>query len=260
MSSSSPAATSAHRGRLADRVIIVTGAAGGIGKVFAHRLAAEGAKVVLCDLTDSQPVVDEIASAGGQALGRITDVTSREAVEALVAAAAERFGTVHGLVNNAARTGMGSHPFTEISSDEWDRVMAVNTRGPFECARAVVPHFRRQGYGKIVNIVSGTLFKGNAGMMPYISSKGALVAMTRVMARELGADNVCVNAVAPGATQTERFGEEQTALRAGTVRSRCLQRHETPEDLVGAIVFLCSGESDFITGQTLVVDGGAVFN
>jgi NAD(P)-dependent dehydrogenase (short-subunit alcohol dehydrogenase family) len=248
------------QGRLADRVIVVTGAGQGIGKVYAHGLAAAGAKLALCDLRDPADVAGEIESAGGEALSRACDITSPDAVRAFVEATAARFGTVHGLVNNAAMfTVLSSKKFWEIDSAEWDRVMAVNTRGSFECAKAVVPYLRKQKYGKIVNVASGTLFKGSPGMLHYVASKGAVVAMTRVMARELGEDNICVNAIAPGFTESEMAGEH--AKRSGpTVQSRCFKRPETPEDLVGTVVFLCSGESDFITGQTILVDGGSVLH
>jgi NAD(P)-dependent dehydrogenase (short-subunit alcohol dehydrogenase family) len=248
-------------GRLAERVIMVTGAGQGIGKAYAQALAAEGALVSLCDLRDPQPVVREIEAGGGKAFSRAADITDANAVKAFVDATVERFGTVHGLVNNAALfTALPSRPFTEIPSEEWDKVMAVNTRGSFECARAVVPHMRKQKYGKIVNIASGTLFKGSTGMMHYVASKGAVVAMTRVMARELGADNICVNAIAPGFTESEFVGEESIQRSGATVASRCFKRPEKPEDIVGAAVFLCSAESDFITGQTLLVDGGSVLH
>jgi NAD(P)-dependent dehydrogenase (short-subunit alcohol dehydrogenase family) len=247
-------------GRLAGRVIVVTGAGQGIGKVYARGLAAEGALLVLTDLTDPTVVVAEIEGAGGTAFSRAADVTDARTVAALVAAAEERFGAVHALVNNAGiYTALASKPFYEIESPEWDRVMAVNARGSFECAKAVVPIMRRQQYGKIVNVASGTLFKGSPGLMHYVASKGAVVAMTRAMARELGPFNVCVNAIAPGFTESEMAGEH--AKRSGpTVESRCFKRPETPEDLVGTVVFLCSAESDFITGQTIVVDGGSVFH
>jgi NAD(P)-dependent dehydrogenase (short-subunit alcohol dehydrogenase family) len=250
----------ARSARLADRVIVVTGAGQGIGKVYARALAAHGAKLVLCDVTDPHGVVEEIEREGGEALSRAADVTSPGAVRALVDAAVERFGTIHGLVNNAGLyTALTKKPFEEIESDEWDRVMAVNARGTFECVKAVAPIMRRQKYGRIVNIASGTLFKGSTGLLHYVASKGAVVAMTRVLARELGDDNIGVNAVAPGFTESEMAGEHARGS-APTVASRCFKRAETPDDIVGAIVFLCSAESDFITGQTLVVDGGSVFN
>lgn len=256
----SPLVERTTRGRLADRVIIVTGAGQGIGKVYARGLAAEGAKLVLCDLTDPAAVAQQIVSEGGDAISRAADITDTAAVNALVAAAQERFGAIHGLVNNAAIfTVLSPKPFYEISSSEWDKVMQVNTRGSFECAKAVVPIMRRQKYGKIVNVASGTLFKGSPGMMHYVASKGAVVAMTRVMARELGADNICVNAIAPGFTESEMAGEHAKRSQP-TVDSRCFKRPETPEDLVGTVVFLCSADSDFITGQTILVDGGSVLH
>jgi NAD(P)-dependent dehydrogenase (short-subunit alcohol dehydrogenase family) len=181
-------------------------------------------------------------------------------VQALVDAAIARFGTVHGLVNNAAIfTVLARKPFYEIDSAEWDRVMQVNTRGSFECAKAVVPAMRAQKYGKIVNVASGTLFKGSTGMMHYVASKGAVVAMTRVMARELGNDGICVNTIAPGFTESEMAGEH-AKYSGPTVDSRCFKRPETPEDLVGTLIYLCAAESDFVTGQTIVVDGGSVLH
>jgi NAD(P)-dependent dehydrogenase (short-subunit alcohol dehydrogenase family) len=250
----------AARGRLAGRVIIVTGAGQGIGKVYALGLAAEGAQIVATDIYDPAPVVQAIVEAGGSAISRAADVTDPVAVAAVVAAAVERFGTVHGLVNNAAIFSvLQRKPFYEIDSNEWDRVMQVNTRGSFECAKAVVPIMRAQKYGKIVNVASGTLFKGSTGMMHYVASKGAVVAMTRVMARELGADGICVNTIAPGFTESEMAGEHAKYSQP-TIDSRCFKRPETPDDLVGTIVFLCSAESDFITGQAIVVDGGSVLH
>jgi NAD(P)-dependent dehydrogenase (short-subunit alcohol dehydrogenase family) len=248
------------RGRLADRVIIVTGAGQGIGKVYAHGLAAEGATLVLTDLFDPSAVAAEILAAGGSAVSVPADITDAAAVETVVHTAETEFGAVHGLINNAGIfTALTRKPFYQISSGEWDRVMQINTRGSFECAKAVFPIMQRQRYGKIVNVASGTLFKGSTGMMHYVASKGAVVAMTRVMAREVGEFNICVNAIAPGFTESEMAGEHAKYSQP-TVESRCFKRPETPEDLVGTVVFLCSAESDFITGQTIVVDGGSVLH
>lgn len=248
--------------RLAGRVAIVTGAAQGIGAVYARALAAEGARVSLCDLQSSEEVAREIRAAGGEAIVAQTDVTDARAVGEFVAATERRFGTVHVLVNNAAAFAkLGLKSFMEISSAEWDMVMAVNTRGTFECVKAVVPIMRRQRYGKIVNIASGTVFKGSPMLMHYVASKGAVIAMTRTMARELGPDNICVNAIAPGLTMSEGVKEMYTYERAqSTVDTRCFKRPEEPEDLAGTVVFLASAESDFITGQTIVVDGGSVMH
>jgi NAD(P)-dependent dehydrogenase (short-subunit alcohol dehydrogenase family) len=254
--------------RLAGRVAIVTGAAQGIGAAYARALADEGAAVSLCDLESPEAVAAEIRASGGDAVGRIADVTDAGSVCDLVRETERRYGSVHVLVNNAALFGtLRLAPFMEISSEEWDRVMAVNTRGPFECVKAVVPAMRRQHYGKIVNIASGTVFKGTTHLMHYVASKGAIVAMTRVMARELGSDGICVNCVAPGLTMSEnvkqmygRQSEYGQMHGAGTVASRCFKREEVPEDITGTVVFLASAESDFITGQTILVDGGSVLH
>jgi NAD(P)-dependent dehydrogenase (short-subunit alcohol dehydrogenase family) len=246
-------------GRLDDRSIIVTGAAQGIGAVYAKALAAEGARLSLCDLTEPRSVAEEIRAAGGTVLSMVTDVTSPAAVAALVKATVDAYGTVHALVNNAAMFGsLALKPFMEIESAEWDRVMAVNARGVFECVKAVVPVMREQKYGKIINIASGTVFKGTTHLMHYVASKGAVIAMTRVMARELGNDNILVNCIAPGLTVSAAVQNNYT--RAGidaTTASRALKRDEEPEDLIGSVIFFASAESDFITGQTLVVDGGS---
>jgi NAD(P)-dependent dehydrogenase (short-subunit alcohol dehydrogenase family) len=251
-------------GRLAGRAIVLTGAAQGIGAAYAKALAKEGAALSLCDIVDPKAVVTEINDGGGRAIGSVTDVTDAQSVADLAAKTDAAFGGIHVLVNNAALFGtLVRKRFTEISSAEWDRVMAVNTRGPFECAKAVLPVMRRQGYGKIINIASGTVFKGQTHLLHYISSKGAIVAMTRALARELGEERIAVNCIAPGLTMSEnvqvQMGGEQGAIQR-TVDTRCFKREETPEDLTGALIFLASAESDFMTGQTLVVDGGSVMH
>jgi NAD(P)-dependent dehydrogenase (short-subunit alcohol dehydrogenase family) len=249
-------------GRLDERSIIVTGAAQGIGATYAKALAAEGARVTVCDLQDPRGVADEIRAAGGQAISMVTDVTSPAAVAAMVKGTIEAYGTVHGLVNNAALFGsLKLQPFMEIDSDEWDEVMAVNTRGVFECVKAVVPTMRAQKYGKIVNIASGTLFKGTPHLLHYVASKGAVVAMTRVMARELGADNILVNCIAPGLTVSPAVRASYSVKEIEANKAtRALKREEEPEDIVGALIWFASAESDFITGQTLLVDGGSVMH
>lgn len=245
--------------RLSGRVVMVTGVRQGIGKTYAKALAAEGAALVLCDVTNPEELAGELRNGGASVLSRAADITSPAAVKALVDGATAEFGAIDALVNNAALfTALTPMPFENITSDDWDRVMAVNVRGSFECAKAVVPLMRRKKYGKIVNIASGTVFKGSQGLMHYVASKGAVIAMTRVMARELGGDNICVNAIAPGNTQAE--GAEISPRAAATIAGRCIARPESPTDIAGAVVFFCSAESDFITGQTLVVDGGSAFN
>jgi NAD(P)-dependent dehydrogenase (short-subunit alcohol dehydrogenase family) len=250
--------------RLSGVSAIVTGAApGGIGAVYAKALAAEGAKLSLCDVEPVEATVAAIKETGGTAIGRLCDVTDPRSVAALVRATDEAFGGVQVLVNNAALFGkISQKPLMEIPSEEWDRVMAVNTRGPFECVKAVVPVMRRQNYGKIINIASGTVFKGTPNMLHYVSSKGAVVAMTRAMARELGELGIRVNAIAPGLTLSEvvKGRNDYGAMRSVNVQSRCLKREEEPDDLVGTVVFLASHDSDFMTGQTMLVDGGSAMH
>jgi NAD(P)-dependent dehydrogenase (short-subunit alcohol dehydrogenase family) len=248
--------------RLSGRVVIVTGAAQGIGAVYAKGLAAEGARVSLCDLDEPQATVEAIKRGGGEALGMAADVTSPEAVEAFVRRTESSFGTVHVLVNNAAMFGsVTPKPYYEITSQEWDRMMAVNTRGVFECIKAVAPIMRRQHYGKIINISSGTTFKGTPNLLHYVASKGAVIAMTRVLAREMGDDGIAVNCIAPGLTMSEAVkGRGHSFNAQGNIASRCFKREQVPEDLVGTMVFLASADSDFMTGQTIVVDGGSALN
>ena len=174
----------------------------------------------------------------------------------------EAFGGVHVLVNNAAFMGTSSKPFMDITSDEWDRIMTVNARGTFECSKAVVPLMRTHGYGKIVNVASGMVFKGSPNLLHYVASKGAIVAMTRVMARELGADGIGVNCIAPGLIMTDgaKLVTQDPGQIAFAVNSRSFKREQLPDDLVGTLLFLASSDSDFITGQTIVVDGGSAMH
>lgn len=250
-------------GRLSGRVAIVTGAAQGIGAAYARGLAAEGAKVSICDLNSGDGVVRAIREAGGEAIAQRCDVSDPNAVAKLIRSTDEAFGGIHVLVNNAALAArLVFKPMEELGSEEWDRTFAVNVRGAFECVKAALPVMRRQGYGKIVNITSGTVFKGVTHMLHYVSTKGAIVAMTRSMANELGKDGIRCNAIAPGLTSTEYLKSRNDIAEAlvTMAKSRALAREEVPEDLVGACVFLASAESDFITGQTLVVDGGQVMH
>ena len=249
--------------RLTGTAVIVTGAAQGIGAAYAKALAAEGAKVMLCDIDAPDQVVQEIREARGEAIGQVCDVTDAKSVAALVRATEQKFGGVQVLVNNAALFGkIAMRPFMEITSEEWDRVMTVNTRGSFECVKAVFPVMKRQGYGKIINIASGTVFKGTPLMAHYVSSKGAIVGMTRALARELGDHGIRINALAPGLTLSEvvKGRNDYGALRTANVASRSLKREEEPSDLIGAMIFLASHDSDFMTGQTMVVDGGSAMH
>ena len=250
--------------RLKGKVAIVTGAAQGIGAEYARALAAEGAAVALADVADPQPVAEQIKAAGGQALARVTDVSDANTVTELVHLCAREFGRVDILVNNAGIFGsLALQPFEQIDSREFDAVMRVNVRGIFECSRAVAPLMRKQGYGKIINIASGTVFKGTPMLLHYVASKGAVVAMTRCLARELGGDGVRVNCLAPGLTMSESVLNNPAwteNIIASNMASRALKREAVPEDMVGTLLFLCSAESDFITGQTIVVDGGSVMH
>lgn len=248
---------------LEGRSIIITGAAQGIGATFARALALQGASIGIIDVRSPDETVAAIRSGGARAIGTMGDVTNGRSVRQFVESVREAFGGVQGLVNNAALfADLPKRPLTEVSSEEFDRVMQVNVRGAFECAKAVVPVMEKQGYGKIVNITSGTVFKGQVMMLPYVTSKGALIAMARCLAREFGHAGVRANCLAPGFTLSEGVLQQDEWLRAGqaTVASRCLRRDQTPEDLVGALVYLLSASSDFMTGQTMVVDGGSVMH
>ena len=250
--------------RLSGRVAIVTGAAQGIGARYAAALAAAGAAVVCGDVVDAAGVVQRIREAGGRALALHADVTSAASMQALVTATVEAFGRIDILVNNAGLfANLAMKPFDQIDAAEWDRVMAVNVRGPFECAKAVVPQMRRQGYGKIVNIGSGTVFKGAPMLLHYVSSKGAVTAMTRALARELGDAGIRVNTLSPGLTASENTLANpawQGAVSANNIASRAIKREVTPEDLCGTLVYLASADSDFVTSQVIVVDGGSVMH
>ena len=247
--------------RLAGKTAIVTGAAQGIGAAFARGLASQRAKVAIWDVDTGDAVADQIRADGGQAIAIIADVAEEASVEAAIAATVSAYGGIDILINNAALfPQVDRKPLTEISVEEWDRVSAVNIRGPFLCAKHSVPHMREAGGGKIINISSGRALRGKGYFLHYDASKAALLGMTRSLARELGDDNICVNTIAPGSTMSENVLKRQNWMGGGpetTVQARALKRHEVPEDLVGACIFLASSESDFITGQTLVVDGGS---
>jgi NAD(P)-dependent dehydrogenase (short-subunit alcohol dehydrogenase family) len=254
-------------GRLSGRTAIVTGAGSldGLGATYARALAAEGARLSLCDIVDPAPVVDAIKRVGGEAIGLQVDVTDSAAVVELVRQTVAAFGEIQVLVNNAARLGGPDtpKPLSEISSEQWDRMMAVNTRGPFECIKAVLPVMRRQHYGKIINVASSTFFSAPPGELHYVASKGAVIALTRAAARELGGDGIAVNCVAPGLTLSGNIRGRLEAMieaRARNLRDRSFKRDQSPEDLVGTVIFLASADSDFITGQTILVDGGAMMH
>jgi len=251
--------------RLAGRTAIVTGGAKGIGRHYSRALAAEGARVMIADIADGNELAQELAAAYGanSVASAVVDVSNESAVKALVAATIERFGKIDVLVNNAALFApLQETKCTEIDAALWDQVMAVNLRGPFLMVKHVAPHMQAAGYGKIINIGSGTAFRGIPWMLHYVTTKGGILAMTRALARELGDHGIRVNTLAPGFTlsdsvMSENPGHVNTA-RERAVASRALHRDMQPQDLLGALVFLASADSDFVTGQTLMVDGGNV--
>lgn len=251
-------------GRLAGKVAIVTGAARGIGRAIAQSFAREGAGVVVADLDEAaaEQAADSLnqqIAGPARTLAVSVDVADPQSVARMVEATVRRFGGIDILVNNAALwAALVRRPFWEIPPDEWDRVMAVNARGPFLCSAAVVPYMRLKKKGKIIFVGSTGIWSAQTRLAHYVSSKAALIGLARSMARELGTDQICVNIVHPGPTDTgvpvltrERL-EQRSQLRS-------IARVQVPDDIVGALVFLASDDSDFITGQQLIVDGGMVF-
>jgi NAD(P)-dependent dehydrogenase (short-subunit alcohol dehydrogenase family) len=248
--------------RLKDRCAIVTGAAQGIGLSYALALAEEGAKVVVADVADTARAVAAVEAAGGQAIGIKCDVSNLVACQQLANAAVARFGQIDVLVNNAALfASIQRKPFDEILDKEWDEVMSVNVRGPFNMVKAVYPHMKARKYGKIVNVSSATVFSGTPGMLHYVTSKGAVVAFTRALAREVGDHGIVVNGIAPGLTMSEGLLAQRDVLEPFArvaMASRALKREQVPEDLIGTLKYLASSDCDFMTGQTITVDGGYV--
>jgi NAD(P)-dependent dehydrogenase (short-subunit alcohol dehydrogenase family) len=245
---------------LAGKVAIVTGASQGIGNAIAKGLAAEGARIVVADLSRAEEAAREFE--GG--IGLTVDVADEAQVEEMARATVERCGRIDLLVNNAGLyASLEMRPFTEIPVDEWRQVMDVNVLSMFLTMRAVVPHMRDHGGGRVVNISSGTPFRGVPFLLHYVTSKGAIVALTRALAKELGRDDILVNCVAPGFTMTDGVREHPEvieALRDVSISARTLQRDQEPEDIVGAVVFLCGPGAGFVTGQTIVIDGGQYFH
>jgi len=243
-------------GEFEGRVVIVTGGGLGIGQSYCRGFAEAGAHVVVADIDDgaAKRIAREV---GGLAVK--VDVSDETSAKAMAKAAHERYGRIDILVNNAGlfTALLPMKPWTEISVEEWDRVMAVNVRGYLLCARAVFPHMKDRGWGRIVNIGSNTALSGVPGFLHYVTSKGAIIGMTRALAREIGESGITVNAVTPGLVSTEgvkeHYSEEMLESR---VTARSIKRQQMPEDLVGAVMFLSSDNSGFITGQVLNVDGG----
>ena len=249
--------------RLDGKVAVVTGGAQGIGAAYCKALAREGAKVCIADIADGTPVARIIEQAGGEAIAVPCDVTVEDDNRRMVAETVEAFGHLDILVANAGLyTHLARMKATERTVEDWDRVMAVNVKGVWLSAKAAIPEMQKNGYGKIINIASSVSFKGAPGLTHYGASKAAVVGITRSMAQEFGEDGICINAIAPGPTETETGRavetEEMRARRAKSAQTRAIKRTGQPEDLVGLCVFLASPESDFMTGQTVVVDGGGI--
>ena len=252
--------------RLSGKIAIVTGGTKGIGAHYSRALAAHGARVMVADIEDGATLAADIIQQHGPdaAASSVTDVSDETAVKMLVERTVEHFGRIDILVNNAALYAK-LHPrnYDDWDIATWDRVMAINVRGPWLMARHVAPVMIAQKSGKIVNIASGAPYKGVPRMLPYVTSKGAIIAFTRALSRELGQHGIAVNSLSPGyilsetgLENTQHVEEERIPVR----NSRAFKRDAYPEDLIGALIFLASSDSDFVTGQSLVVDGGAVNN
>ncbi len=252
--------------RLKNKVAVITGAAQGIGAAFALGFAREGAKIIIGDIADAGNTVKRVEKEGSQAIYIKTDVNKEDDCFAMIKAGVDRFGAIDILINNAAVfANIILKPFTEISSEEYKRVLEINTSGAFHCIKAVYPYMKDRG-GKIINISSASILEGVPGMPHYVASKGAIMALTRCMARELGDANIRVNTISPGFTHSEggdQFDRNKALplppLDELQIQGRCIKRPGVPEDLVGLALFLASEDSAFITGQMIVHDGGLSF-
>ena len=245
---------------LSGKTAIVTGAGRGIGKAMAARLAADGASVVTVDIAGYDVAAAELAKTGARTLGLNVDVSSESDTASMAEETLKAFGRIDILVNCAAMfASVKIGPFEEIPASEWKRLLEINVLGVALCCKAVTPQMRKQKSGRIINLASGAPLKGVPHFLHYIASKGAVIAMTRGLARELGPDGITVNAIAPGLTLSEATAGRPEHLRnhAESIRARAIPREQHPEDLVGAVSFLAGDDAAFMTGQTLAVDGGS---
>lgn len=247
-------------GEFDGRVVVVTGGGIGLGEAFSRGFAEAGAQVVVADIADeaAQGVAGEI---NGFAVH--TDVSDESSTLAMAKAAHDKYGRIDILINNAAlwTAILPMKPWDEIPVEEWDRVMAVNVKGYFLAARAVFPYMKEKGWGRIVNLSSNTALSGVPGILHYVTSKGAAIGFTRALAREVGGDGITVNAITPGLTSTEGVkAHYSNELLESRITARSIHRQQQPEDLVGAVMFLASERAEFITGQTLNIDGGQLMN
>jgi len=248
--------------RLDEKVAIVTGGAGGIGRAYCLGLAGLGCAVVVADVVDPQPVVDEVQTAGGRAIAVRLDVSNPAATQGMVGQVVDSFGRIDVLINNAAYyLALTQGPFEDIPQLEWDRAFAVNVRGPWLCSRAVYPVMRSVRSGKIINVSSTTVWDGTTGFVHYVATKAAMLGFSRALAREVGPFGIAVNTVTPDYTpHNAEFAERQAADLDGLITARrCFKRSQRPDDMVGVVLFLSGPDSDHITGQNFLVNGGGVF-
>lgn len=252
--------------KLQNKITIITGGGHGIGKAYARRFAQEGSRVVIADIDHEagQAVAQDLGNEGYSAWARATDVRSFTSVEGLMRETLEKFGRIDVLLNNAAiyvTQRLWTGPVEELALEEWDRVLEVNLKGVFLCCKAAIPIMKSQRSGKIINIASGTFFSGSGNMPHYTTAKGGVVALTRVMARQLGPWGINVNCMTPSSTMSEEVVTDAVRQRReASANQRCFKRVELPEDIVGTALFLASSDSDFMTGQLLVVDGGGIMH
>ena len=244
---------------LTDRTIVITGAATGIGQAFAIGCAAQGANVVVADMNAADETVATIEAAGGKALAVHVDVADNASVQTMAALALKRFGRIDGLVNNAAYfREVKLTPFEELDPVQWDRIFAVNVKGVWQCCKAVMPAMRAQKSGAIVNIASVVALAGQPGYLHYVASKGAVLSMTKGLAKECGPHGVRVNVIAPGFVITDATKNRPIEWQQSFLKARAISREQRPDDLVGTALYLLSDLSEFVSGQTLVVDGGHI--